>query len=76
MKQYTVLLLVPDYFSEDFGHETHHSWVKAKSPTGAVHEARQKAWDTHKNEHCQKEDYYPLAVYEGWHWERTPGKFR
>ena len=76
MKKYTVLLLVPDYFAETFGQDTYHDWVEAASPTGAVYKARDNAWDTHKCMHCNKADYYPLAVYEGWHKEITPGKFR
>jgi hypothetical protein len=35
-KQYTVLLLYPDYMTDDYGQATYMAWVMASNPKAAV----------------------------------------
>ncbi|MDX9971931.1 MAG: hypothetical protein RBU21_02965 [FCB group bacterium] len=63
-KPYTVLLLYPDYIASNYGQETYSLWVEAINPEGAVAEAQEEA--CRDVSHTDADDFYPLAVYEGW----------
>lgn len=67
MKPYTVLLLYPDYRTQDYGRETYLAWVDATDPNEAVRLAQEEAFTVNEGEpgHEDAEDFYPLAVFEG-----------
>ena len=58
MKEYTVLLLYPDYIANEFGKETYLAWVTAQNPEDAVLTAQEKAcppWDGPPEEYGPEE---------------------
>ena len=72
MKPFTVLLLLPDYATGDFGHETYQAWVHAET----AQEAKEAGQLQAVAELCPEgedpdppEDYHVLALYEGHHLE-------
>lgn len=67
-KKYSVLLLYPDYMSDNFGQETYYAHVEAIDRDMAVHNAQHQAQTCEGNESCDNpEDFHPLLVLEGWH---------
>lgn len=74
LKPYTVILLYPDYVTDDFG-ETFMTSVDAIDPVAAVREARLECLDSNK---WTGEDAYPLedfrviAVMAGKHEDLNP----
>jgi hypothetical protein len=66
MRNYTVLLLYPDYMSNNFGQETYLANVVAHDPNDAIDTARADCVE--ENEHIQIEDrsdLFVLAVFKG-----------
>lgn len=63
-KQYTVLLLYPDYMSD--GDETYHAWVQAESTKDAQVKAQQQAAEDNELEADKADNFLVLACYEGW----------
>jgi hypothetical protein len=61
MNHYTVLLLYPDHTNI----QTYQAHVKAKTPKQAIFFARFEATKAEGNEEMDKEDFMPLAIYEG-----------
>lgn len=63
-KNFSVLLLYPDYVSNNFGQETCYEFVKAKDQTEALEKARAKC---RKNCHAidADEDLFCLLITEG-----------
>lgn len=68
MEPFTVLLLYPDYLSENYGEETYTAWVDAYDPTHAVKLAQQQALRAQSNDRrtgASGADFRSLAVFEG-----------
>ena len=78
MKEYSVLLLLPDYMAEDYGTDTYFDWVTAATPTKAVRASQVRAAKQHRSEgaQCRAADYHPLVVVDGYHKDLTPDKWR
>ena len=81
MKEYTVLLLYPDFVADEFGKETYLAWVYAQNPEDAVISAQAEAchpWDGPPENYDPEEgaDFYPLLVVEGRHQDITPDRWR
>ena len=81
MKQYTVLLLYPDYAADEFGKETYLAWVEAESPEDAVLTAQEEAippWADPPGNYDPEEGagFYPLLVVEGHLSDLTPERWR
>ena len=79
MKQYTVLLLYPDYIADEFGKETYLAWVTAQNPEQAILEAHKQVvgrLDNTPDLVLDFEDFYPLLVVEGHHSDLTPERWR
>jgi hypothetical protein len=64
MKNFSVLLLYPDYLTENFGHETYLAHVKALTPRKAIQAARVQC-RRGTPEIADKKDLYVLAVFKG-----------
>jgi uncharacterized hydantoinase/oxoprolinase family protein len=58
LKDYSVLLMYPDYCSEQYGEDTYYDFVRARSPKEAVRIARKRCRDTND---LDLEDLYDLA---------------
>ena len=67
MKKYTVILLYPEYMSEEFGHETYMTCVSAGTPSQAVALAREEMEDLDT-----PTDAFVIAVIEGDHEDLNP----
>jgi hypothetical protein len=69
--KWTVILLYPDYVTDDFGGEIYVGWVSCKDPHKAAAIAQKKAWKANGgNEDCvsfKPEDMRPIAVFKGRH---------
>jgi hypothetical protein len=66
MKNYSVMLLYPDYLSD--GHQTFYTWVHAAGPADAVHRARIEAMTSNgwtPDDVADEEDFICLLVTEG-----------
>jgi len=60
MKKFTVILLYPDYLSENFGHDVYTAHVDAAGPGMAIRRAQEMA--------TTKEfvkDFHPIAIFHG-----------
>lgn len=64
-KKYTVLVLKPDYVSENFGQDISVEHVTANSVELAQVLAQEQAWGN--EDISDQDDYYVLAVFEGYH---------
>ena len=69
--QYSVLLLYPDYMSDDYP-ETYYTFVTADSVQGAIDAARSDCMEDNSNEEdgCfieNPDDLLVLLVTDGWH---------
>ena len=67
MRRYSVLLLVPDYAADTFGHDVFYTYVTGGSPREAIAAAQRKAVDTHAYKDAQPGDFHPLLVTLGHH---------
>lgn len=70
MNKYTVLLLRPDYMTDNFGQDTYQAWVEAPDPIRAKAFAQQQAFEADRAREDlpaleNLEDYFVLAVYAG-----------
>lgn len=77
MKYYTVLLLYPDYFTDNYGQETHLNTVEADTPEEAVSLARAICVSDNSDSEYQirgDEDLFVLLVIEGSHQDINPEK--
>ncbi len=70
-KKWTVILLYPDYATDDFGGDIYVGWVSCKDPYKATAIAQKKAWKANGgNEEYisfKPEDMRPIAVIGGYH---------
>lgn len=74
MTPYTVLLLRPDYMTDNYSQDTYQAWVLAADVAAAIRAAQEgaNASDTAGvEEPGSPEDYFALAVYEGHHYNRA-----
>lgn len=74
IKPYTVLLLRPDYMTDNYGQDTYQSWVLAVDVAAAIRAAQEGANASDAagvEELGSPEDYFVLAVYEGHHYNRA-----
>ena len=66
---YTVILLYPDYCTDDYGWDTYTTWVLAESPEAAVPEAQERAVKAlMQGDEILKEnpvDFVPIAAFAG-----------
>jgi hypothetical protein len=67
---YTVMLLVPDFVAENFGHDTYMAHVQAEDVTDAIEEAIDKACEARRvpdtdNEGRRRESWHVLLVAAG-----------
>ena len=79
MKEYTVLLLYPDYVADEFGKETYLSWVEAESPEQAMAKAQKMVWAANtygEDDPLVPDDFHPLMVIHGHHRDLTPERWR
>ena len=79
MKDYTVILLYPDYLAENFGQDTWAGHVQAKNAKAAVAKARKKLIGPWKSKTAadvngdlvdvssDPDDFFLIAVFEGRH---------
>jgi hypothetical protein len=77
MKPFTVLLLYPDYVSQNYGQETYLAHVSAANPTSAVEAARQACrleneWHLFPDSDCSN-DMHALFVTDGHHVDLSGG---
>ena len=73
MKKYTVLLMYPDYISNDYGKETYQAFAAGAGVEDAIKEARQDCIsDNAGAEFDSPEDLSVLAVYEGHQLDVSP----
>lgn len=71
MKNYSVLLLYPDYLAENYGQDTYYAFVDAETPEIAVRRAQAEAVTV--NPETQDEgDFFPLLCIEGFHDDLRP----
>ena len=73
MKPYSVLLLYPDYFADNFGQDTFFTHVEALGPKEAVRTAQHEIQTANQQEVDDPTDFYPLLVIEGHHDDVKPG---
>jgi hypothetical protein len=65
---YTVILLYPDFLSDNYGEETYVAWVEAESPEEAVKLGQKQVLNANANpEGCRAIDFYPIFACEGHH---------
>ena len=79
MKEYTVLLLNPDYIADEFGKETYLAWATAQNPEQAIAEAQRRTWVANtggEGDILAPDDFHPLLVVEGHHSDLTPERWR
>ena len=79
MREYTVLLLYPDYVADEFGKETYLSWVEAESPEQAIAKAQKMVWAANtygEDDPLVPDDFHPLLLVEGHHRDLTPKRWR
>ena len=62
---YTVLLLRPDYGTNNYGQDTYLDWIEAADPKEAMSQAQRNACVL-DGEDCA-DDYFVLACFEGTH---------
>lgn len=74
MKEFTVILLRPDYLADEgiggYGQDVYVGQVSAEAPAEAVNKAQAEAYaldDSYAREPNDPDDYAPLAVFEGHH---------
>lgn len=65
LKKWSVLLLYPDYSTDDYGQETYYAWVKAKNPKEAVTEAQLEAQRHNDSAIEEPSDFFPLLCIPG-----------
>jgi hypothetical protein len=67
MNHYTVVLMYPDYLTDNFGQETYSTSVRAWDVAGAITEAQLEAASANNMEPDDEgyEDFHPVAVFEG-----------
>lgn len=66
--KFTVLLLVPDYATKDYGRETYLAHVSAKYASTALEKARADAVEAYKESGVEidaPDDFYPLLTVRG-----------
>lgn len=74
IRPYTVLLLRPDYMTDNYGQDTYQAWVLAAdvaTATRAAQEGANASDAAGAEELGSPEDYFALAVYEGHHYNRA-----
>ena len=79
MKEYTVILLCPDYLASQYGKETYIAWVEAESPEQAIAKAQKMAWVDNtdgEDDPLVPDDFHPLMVIHGHHSDLTPERWR
>ena len=79
MKEYTVLLLCPDYVAYEFGKGTYLTWADAESPELAIAKAQKMAWEDNtdgEDDILVPDDFHPLLLVEGHHRDLTPEPWR
>jgi hypothetical protein len=73
-KQWTVLLLRPDFVASEFGHDTYCTHVEAKTPSEALRISQEEACITDELDVAQDRDsYYCLFCVEGHVHDYTDG---
>lgn len=76
MKRYTVLLMRPDYMTDDSGSDTYLGWVKASTINEAIQKARADAVAHDKAEPARAADYAVIVTLAGWHKDITPEEYQ
>jgi hypothetical protein len=66
-KPYSVLLLYPDYATDDYGTDTYYAFVEASDPIDAVAVAQREAVAAQDAEIDDPADFAPLLVTQGHH---------
>lgn len=72
MALYTVILLRPDWATDNYGTDTFMETVEAEDPTKALAEARRLVLVADDNEHTNPTDYFCIAVIKGAHNDSNP----
>jgi hypothetical protein len=67
-KPYSVLLLYPDYLSDQFGKETYYAFVEATNAIQAIAAAQRQAADAQTAEIDDPTEFRPLLVTQGHHY--------
>ena len=70
-RDYTVLLLRPDWLADGFGQDTYLDWVKAESAEEAIRMAREDVVKCDAIDDAQAADYYVLLTIQGRHSDLT-----
>lgn len=76
MKQYSVLLLYPDYVTDTFGHDTFYTFVEAACTSIAVQNAKIECGRLNKMPMSEIFDLHCLLVIEGHHYALNPEEGR
>jgi len=66
MKEYTVILLYPDYIAENHGEETYITYASVKSKASAIKKARKEAARAN-SDRAFPSDFFVIGVIEGRH---------
>lgn len=76
LKEYTVLLLCPDFLAEDFGTDKYVTAVAARGPTDALRRARKEICSAFEAEEGytvdDPESFGAIAVFAGAHKDLNP----
>ncbi|TXG96128.1 MAG: hypothetical protein E6R08_10165 [Nevskiaceae bacterium] len=78
LQPFSVLLLYPDYATDNYGQETYLTAVMAADPEQALALARKEAVDSNTTSEGEctidnPSDFFCLAVFEGHHHDVQPG---
>jgi hypothetical protein len=68
MKHYTVILLLPDYATDNFGRDTYCDHVTSIGPASAIEVARRNCMEANDGGTIDEpEDLFVIAVFSGHH---------
>ena len=67
MREFTVLLLYPDYLANNYGQDTYMTCVNARSVAQAIKKAQKNAATDNETKPGRPEDFYVLCVIAGNH---------
>jgi hypothetical protein len=68
-KDYTVILMRPDYVADNFGQDSYVAWVTAMNPDAAIRAAQQEAYTIDMGSDPDSPgypaDYFVVTIFDG-----------